>query len=538
MRRRQAVLVAAAVLAATVPVTASAVKAPVAVPRVGVFQSVHNDTSRPLRDLVRLPVVRRPGTIVQEPVRTPVEQGPFTYDPVLQKAEAAAVTPATTVRNFEGIGADYPGYTPNAVPPDTAGAAGRTQYVQWVNLSIAVFDKRTGKALVGPAPGNSVFAEFGGECEQRNDGDPIVNYDRFANRWVIQQFAVTNGNYECIAVSKTPDATGAYHRYAFKYTGMNDYPKTGVWRDGYYNTYNMFSGESGAKVCAMDRAKMLVGKAATQQCVQLPPQYTSLLPADNDGTRLAPAGSPMPLVALGPNSLRMWSFKVDWSRPSRSKLTGPVPVEVAAYRQACLTGATLRATCVPQPGTGVVGQLGVVGLDAMPDRPMFRLAYRRFGDGREAMVVTHTVDAMPSAAAALRWYELRKVGSGWRVHQEGTYTSDDGVSRWMGSAAMDKAGNIGIGYSVSSATTVFPGIRYTGRQARDPLGTLGGERSIVEGLGEQTTASIVSRWGDYSTMTIDPVDDCTFWYTTEYMNGVGVFAWSTKIAAFKFPSCR
>ena len=537
--RRQAVLLAALTLAAAVPMTTSnALKAPVPVPRVTVTTSVRHDTSRPLRDLVKTPLPAAPGRIVQEPVRTPVEQGPFTHDPVLQDAEAAAVTPATIVRNFEGLGAGFPGYAPQAVPPDTVGAVGRTQYVQWVNLSLAVFDKRTGEVVLGPASGRTVFAEFGGECEQRNDGDPVVNYDRFADRWVIQQFAITQGYYECVAVSKTSDATGEYHRYAFKYDAMNDYPKTGVWWDGYYNTYNMFSGESGAKVCAMDRAAMLAGRKATQQCVQLPSQYASLLPADNDGTRLAPAGSPMPLVALGPNSLRMWSFAVDWSRPSRTKLTGPVPVEVPAYRQACLSGNVLRATCVPQPGTGLVGQVGALGLDAMPDRPMFRLAYRRFGDGREAMVVTHTVDAMPLAAAALRWYELRRAGAGWRAHQAGTYASDDGVSRWMGSAAMDKMGNIAIGYSVSSATTVFPGIRITGRQAGDPAGTLGGERVVIDGLGEQTTAAIVSRWGDYSAMTVDPVDDCTFWYTTEYMDGIGVFAWSTRIAAFRFPTCR
>jgi hypothetical protein len=184
-----------------------------------------------------------------------------------------------------------------------------------------------------------------------------------------------------------------------------------------------------------------------------------------------------------------------------------------------------------------VGQVALVGLDVLSDRPMFRLAWRRFADGHDAIVVTHGVDALPTAAVGLRWYELRRTPtSRWSVRQQGTYVPD-GDSRWMGSAAMDKRGGIGIGYSVSGPTLTFPSIRVTGRAASDRLGQLAQETHVVDGFGEQVTASNVARWGDYSAMSVDPVDDCTLWYTTEYMATVGVFDWSTKVVAFRLPGC-
>jgi hypothetical protein len=195
------------------------------------------------------------------------------------------------------------------------------------------------------------------------------------------------------------------------------------------------------------------------------------------------------------------------------------------------------APCAPQPGSGVAGQFALLGLDVLSDRPLFRLAWRRFADGHDAMVVTHAVDEQPHAAVGLRWYELRRTRhAAWSVHQEGTY-SPDADSRWMSSAAMDKHGGIAVGYSVSGPTLTFPSIRVAGRLPSDPLGRLSAETSIAEGSGDQLTASNVARWGDYSAMSVDPVDDCTFWYTTEYMATTGLFSWSTRVAAVRLPGC-
>jgi hypothetical protein len=530
-------------LAASALVPAALRAAPELPVAMTVRSAVHHDTSRPLRDLVR-PIVTLPGTIRTEPAPTRRTPGsPDALDPVTQ---TAATLPArtTVVKNFAGLGVDFPGYSPSAIPPDTTGAAGRTQYVQWVNSEFVVLDKHSGKALLGPAMGRDFFRDFGGECERRNDGDPIVNYDRFANRWVVQQFAITSGNYECVAVSVGPDATGPYHRYAFEYRGMNDYPKAGVWSHSYVATYNMFDAESGTKVCAWDRLAMLAGKPAREVCFQLRSSDPLLLPADADGTRPPGMGDPVPLAGLGSTlegtpGLAMYSLRVDWKRPSAASLSPPDVIEVADFGAACLGydfGSRITSACIPQPGIAAAG-VGPLGLDALADRLMFRLAWRKFGNGREAMVATHSVDALPTAVAAVRWYEIDRprAGTAWRVAQQGSYAPDRD-SRWMGSIAMDKNGGIAVGYSVSGVAT-FPSIRLAGRTAKDPKGQLSREVTVANGFGSQTTASLLSRWGDYSTMQVDPVDDCTFWYTTEYMTEVGVFNWSTRVVAAKLPGC-
>lgn len=532
--------VAAAALLAGGALVIPAVEAtPVLPAGVTLTTAVRHDTSRPLRELVGASSVI-PGRVTFEPQRTPLAARPRVADPVQQKA-ATIPARARVVHNYIGLGVDFPGYSPNAIPPDTVGAAGRTQYMQWVNSQFLVIDKKTGAKLLGPSNGNKIWAEFGGECEKRNDGDPVINYDRFAHRWVLQQFAVTNGNYECVAISTTEDATGPYHRYAFKYVGFNDYPKAGVWSHSYVATYNMFSPEDGTKVCAWDRAAMLAGRTARQLCFQLGSGSPSLLPADADGTRPPGATQDVPLMGLttseGAGALTLYNLHVDWKKPTRSRLAAPVTVKTADYTIACLgydLQSRVTSACVPQPGPAAAG-VGPLGLDALSDRLMFRLAWRKFADGHEAMVATHSVDALP-VAAAVRWYELRKTGSGpWRVHQQGSYLPDLD-SRWMGSIAMDRLGGIAVGYSVSGAAT-FPSIRIAGRTAKDPAGQLSKETVIATGFGDQTTASLLARWGDYSAMSVDPVDDCTLWYTTEYMTQVGVFNWSTRIAAVRLPGC-
>ena len=439
-------------------------------------------------------------------------------------------TPApSALLNFDGLG-NGGGYTPNAAPPDTNGAIGATQYVQWVNEAFAVYSKTTGARLSGPTNGNQLFQALGAthQCAVTNDGDPVVQYDKANNRWVLTQFAVTNGTtkgfYECIAVSQTSDATGAYNVYAFKEPNFNDYPKVGVWADGYYATYNMFSGNTftGARLCAYDRAKMIAGQAATEQCFQLSSAFGGVLPADIDGQIAPPAGAPEYFVNFGSNSLNVWKMHTDWTTPANSTLTGPSTISVAAFSQACSGG-----TCIPQSGTTQL-------LDSLADRLMYRLAYRHFADGHEAMVLNHSVNPGTGPLSGVRWYELRITSNTPSLFQQGTYAIDSN-SRWMGSIAMDKVGNIAVGYSVSG-TSLSPGIRFATRAPGDAAGTLGAESSIIAGGGSQTAT--LSRWGDYSAITVDPVDDCTFWYTTEYLKTSGTFNWSTRIASFKLPTCQ
>ena len=462
------------------------------------------------------------GTPTPTPTPTP------TATPTPTPTATPTPTPSALL-NFDGLG-NGGGYTPNAAPPDTNGAIGATQYVQWVNEAFAVYNKTTGARIAGPTNGNQLFQSLGAShpCAVNNDGDPIVQYDKANNRWVLTQFSVTNGTtngfYQCIAVSQTSDATGAYNVYGFREPNFNDYPKFGVWADGYYGTYNMFAGNTftGARLCAYDRAKMLTGAAATEQCFQLSSSFGGVLPADLDGNIAPPAGSPEYFVNFGSNSLNVWKLHVDWTTPSSSSLTGPTTLSVAAFSEACSGG-----TCIPQSGT-------TQKLDSLADRLMYRLAYRHFADGHEAMVVNHSVNPGTGPLSGVRWYELRINGGTPSVFQQGTYAIDSN-SRWMGSIAMDKVGNIAVGYSVSG-TSLQPSIRFATRAPGDAAGTLGAETSIIAGTGSQTGS--LSRWGDYSAITVDPVDDCTFWYTTEYLKTSGSFNWSTRVASFRLPTCQ
>ncbi|HEY4886906.1 MAG TPA: pre-peptidase C-terminal domain-containing protein [Myxococcales bacterium] len=456
------------------------------------------------------------------------------FDPVAQLSAPALLIPATS-KNFDGVGNGFAGpsgtFTVNAAPPDTNGDVGPNHYVQTVNTDFAVFNK-SGTPVYGPVPINTLWSNFGGGCQTNNDGDPVVIYDPIADRWVISQFSVTGANgattpfLQCVAVSQTADPTGAYYRYSFPYTGFNDYPKMGVWPDGYYITFNMFNATGtaflGSKVCAYDRAKMLTGAPATQHCFDTSTAYGGLLPADLDGSRLPPTGAPNYVLALGAtaNTLAFWKFHVDWTTPSSSTFTGPTTLNTAAYSEACAGG-----TCIPQSGT-------TQKLDSLADRLMFRLAYRNFAD-HEALVVNHSITA--GSSTGVRWYEVRVAGGTPSIFQQGTYAPDASY-RWMGSIALDQAGNMGLGFSTSSSS-LHPEIRYTGRLAGDAPGQMTqGEGTIIAGLGSQTGSNL-ARWGDYSMMAVDPVDDCTFWFTTEYIPANGAFNWRTRIGSFKFPGC-
>ncbi len=487
-----------------------------------ISSAVKHDVSPALGHIPAVHPGRGPLEIPLRPIPPPASN---VTDPVRQTTVASTVA-ASLLLNFAGVGNGDYSYTVSAAPPDTNLAVGATQVVQWVNLSFAVFDK-TGNLLYGPAAGSTLWSGFGGGCQNNNSGDPIVQYDRAAGRWVMAQPVYTTPYLYCIAVSTSSDATGTWNRYAFSFsnTQFPDYPKIGIWSDGYYASFNMFQGGrtfSGAKVCAYDKSAMLAGASAAQVCFQLSKSYASLLPSDLDGSTAPPSGSPSYFVNYGANSLRLWQFHVDWGTPANSTFTGPTNVQgVAAFNAACGGGA-----CIPQPGT-------TQQLDSLADRLMYRLAYRNFGT-YESLVVNHSVNP-GNNTSAIRWYELRNPRTAPTVYQQGTYAPDSNY-RWMGSIAQDKMGNIAVGYSESNGTSLYPSIFYTGRVITDPLGILAGENRIFAGGGSQLRR--LSRWGDYSAMRIDPVDDCTFFYTTEYLKSSGTFNWSTRIASFKFASCQ
>ncbi|EIM01635.1 hypothetical protein [Rhodanobacter thiooxydans] len=501
-----------------------------AAPKVEVTPAVKHDTLRSLRGTMPRPedFSKSPRIHPLHPL-PPLAPGNQT-DGAVQHTITGAFAPALGA-GFEGVGQGFSGpqgtFSVNSAPPDTNGAVGATQYVQIVNTGFAVFDKASKAVTYGPVPSNTLWAGFGGPCEVDNDGDAVVVYDKAANRWVISQFAVSaTPYYQCVAVSATSDATGAYYRYAFSYGSVfPDYPKMGVWPDGYYETFNMFTSTfQGAKLCAYDRTAMLSGHAATQQCFQLSTSYGGVLPADLDGATAPPAGSPNYMLNFTSNSVNLWKFHVDWANSANTSLSGPLNIPVAAFATACRGGS-----CIPQYGTRQK-------LDSLGDRLMFRLAYRNFGT-HESLVVNHSVQVGTSRKnpyTGVRWYEIRSPGTTPVVYQQSTFSPDTSF-RWMGSVAMDKQGNMALGYSVSSSA-LHPAIRYTGRLASDPLNTLEAENSIIAGLGSQSGNNL-SRWGDYSAMTVDPVDDCTFWYTTEYLKNTGSFNWNTRIASFKFPGC-
>ena len=475
------------------------------------------------------------GPSVSQPLRNLPDHGWSKWDPDMYEKHSArplpdtnADAPDTVIQGaadpaapsvgsvFEGI---YIGETTGLswIPPDTVGAVGPNHYVQAVNDGLGVFDKSTG-AMLKLVPVNALWAGFGGGCEANNDGDPTVNYDVLADRWIVAQFSVSTTPYlQCVAVSASGDPMGSYYRYSFEHSEFPDYPKLSVWPDAYYETFNMFTSRFvGGKVCAYDRAAMLAGSAATEQCFHLSSSYGGLLVSHTTSAAHAPAaGTPAYVLNLSSSALNEWRFHVDFASSANTTFTGPTSIAVAGF--------TRPKKGPQQPDTRQ-------RLDTLADRLMYRLAYRNFGD-HESLVVNHSVAV--GQGLGVRWYELRGNGASLAVYQQGTY-APDGTSRWMGSAAMDKMGNIALGYSASSST-VYPSIRYSGRLATDPLGTLQAETIMRVGTGSQTNAN---RWGDYSSMSVDPTDDCTLFYTNEYLPVTSARGWHTSIGFFKFPNCQ
>ncbi len=519
------------------PTTPESVAAGVRALRPTVSSAARHDLSPPLREMAPLPPAQN--AEVQPFFALPKAEKSELMGPqemgVAENPDRLAGLSTTSVPGplitFEGIN-----NVNGVLPPDPTGDVGPNHFVQMVNLSFAVFDKQ-GNTLYGPANTNTVWSGFGGVCQTLNDGDPIVLYDQMADRWMISQFALDfpDNFHECIAISQTPDPTGAWYRYDFKISSakMNDYPHFGIWPDAYYMGVNQFDGTTfswqGQGVVAFEREQMLQGLPARMVYFDLygvSDLLGGMLPADWDGMSTPPNGAPNPFVMIDDDDwdesypvdqLEVWEFHVDWNNVAASSFTGPLLLPTQSPFSANVAN-------IPQPGTGV-------RLDAIADRLMHRLQYRNFGT-HQSLVVNHTVAV--GGQAGIRWYELRDTGGGWQIYQEGTY-APDANQRWMGSMAMDGSGNIALGYSISSSS-LYPSIRYTARTAGDALGALSAnEQEIKAGTGSQTHSA--ARWGDYSQMSVDPIDECTFWYTTEYLATTSSAAWRTHVGAFRLPEC-
>lgn len=443
-------------------------------------------------------------------------------DSVLQKENGPLVS-ATLGVDFDGIPAQ------NYAPSDSNLAVGPNHIVETVNVRLAIYNK-SGTLLSGPTNFTTFFAPLGGNCAG-GASDPIVNYDRLADRWVISDIGYTGSApfMECVGVSKTNDPTGAYFLYGYSFgSNLNDYPKLSVWptasNAAYLATYNIFGGLGfmGADLCGFDRTKMLVGTpSAAQLCKMTPNTEGGYLPSDMDGPTAPTDGTPGVFISwqnTNPGQLYLRKLTLNFAGGTAT-LSAPTTISVANFVQAC-------GSCVPQTGTTQT-------LDTLSDRVMYRFAVRHFADHDRA-VVNHAVQTGTGSQVAVRWYELYDPAGAVTVNQQGTFAPDT-TYRWMASIAEDKNGDIGVGYSASSSS-IHPGIRFTGRVPTDASGTMESEASILVGTGSQSGNNL-ARWGDYTAMQVDPSDDCTFWYVDQYEKVTGSFNWNTNIGSFAFTGC-
>jgi hypothetical protein len=502
----------------------------------------------------------------------------------------------TIVANFVGLGADFVGPQGNTVlrnPSDNSLAVGPNHVFQIVNSRTAIFTKE-GKPLYGPVETSNVFKGFGGACETHNNGDAVVRYDQLADRWLIvmpiftrlprradepaapragEPAAVSqrgqpgqpgsatelyqpphadptqlpeqagprtrpsgsrppsdSGSYAmCYAVSTGPNPLGSYYRYEFVRPLFPDYPRPAIWPDGYYVPTSTGDAVIQKHACVADRVRMLKGEDATEQCVIID-DVNFLNNADLDGKQLPPKGSPNVMLAAGGTQLRKvleddgiyaWKYYVDWEDPSKTRVVGPEKIQVAPYHYLCDGQLT---NCVPQPGTGR-------RLDAQGDKLMSRVVYRRIGN-QESIVASHSINTS-RGGGGVRWYEFRlDRNRNVKLYQQGTFAPDSNF-RWLGSAAMDGNGNIGIGYSFGGAS-IFTGQRFTGRTPSDPKGVMS-LREAVLATGEAAQENTL-RWEDYTATAIDPTDDCTIWYVGDYLLK-GSTRYSSRIGAFRLPGC-
>ena len=484
-----------------------------------------------------------------DPLSNLIEWPETPFDPLLEREqilreEERTFTPLEE-RTFNSPDLNFGGIPfQGGTPPDTVGEVGSNDYIQMTNASVVQIYDKSGVLQAGPFALDALWT-LGGACANGR-GDPIVLYDHLADRWLMSEFA-TVGNHLCVYISMSSDPiAGGWFNYDFTTPNFPDYPKYAVWPDAYYVSSNE-SGPSAAY--ALDRTNMLAGLVAAAPVRRTAPDlagfgFQALIPSDLDGPP-PPVGSPNFFMRhrddevhnAGSNNpaqdfLEIWEFSVDFVTPANSTFTQVANIPVAEF-DSDLCGL-VSFFCFPQPGTATT-------LDPLREVIMWRLQYRNFGT-HETLVGNFVTDVTGADQGGIRWFELRRTPPGvgaWALFQEGTQ-SPDTDNRWMGSIAMDKACGMALGYSVSSAVT-FPSIRYAGRLAGDPLGTMPqGEVPVVDGLFSQTG---VTRWGDYSSMNVDPIDDCTFWYTNEYVgdgenNGFGgTGRWTTQITRFTLPNC-
>ncbi|HKW45250.1 MAG TPA: hypothetical protein VJN22_06285 [Candidatus Eremiobacteraceae bacterium] len=506
------------------------------------------DVSRPLRSLPRS-IGTTPFSQFGVEIRPENDEGPFVRpvnifrDPVVQRF-AGNDSSDRLLLTFEGLSNSQNPF--QVVPPDSDGTIGKNNYVEIVNLVFGDYD-RQGHLLAGPTQLGTLWTGFPiSDCTD-NSGDPVALYDRKNDRWVLTQFTTRGPNYyNCVAVSQTGDPAGSYYRYAFS-AGPNfpDYPKYGDWSDSYLLTSRDFgnNGSYGISVYGLEKKKMVLGDPNARSVhffldsskVPIATIGDGLLPADVDG-KLPADGAPAPVVGtqniLGPygatsDALNIYNLTVNWPHGT-SSLSALIQLPVATFNSTFPCGASGRA-CIPQPNT--TAKVDFLGYR---QRPTWRLAFRK-RTGYDVMVTNQSVQVSPGVAG-VRWYEIRRTHNVYSLFQQGTYAPSDNVDRWMGSAAMDKFGNIALGYSVSDATSTFPGIRYTGRKPTDPPGMMTLREKVMKaGTGSQTTS--FNRWGDYSSLNIDPLDDCTFWYVNEYYQTTSIEGWQTRIGSFKLKGC-
>ena len=523
-------------------------------PKSTIRRAVSFGISLPLRELVKLPQPVGHGIREDEPYSQGIPANDFgrAVDPVEQSAAGATANYSLGL-NVPGIGNGFPGFFVPVDPPDTNIAVGDTQIVEWVNVDYAVFDKATGLPLTLAVPGNTLWSG-NPDCGSANDGDPTVQWDAVAHRWLMNQNTYyLNPNYACIAVSTSPDAMGSYYLYEFSLGNeFAHYSHWGVWPTGYFVTMLVPDSNWHSEVCAYNRGKMLVGDSSTEQiCIQLPNDgdNSNLLPADVDSPTPPPAGedeffiggvnavdnSHLSLYSMHINNQNDWSQGATFTGEGNSQL-----IAVAPYTSAC----AYPVACVPQLDTNFYYSLQAQGGLVMyrfvywEDKPSIAVSPATPGQLPAQHWFTNQTVLASGGNGAVRWYEftapIKKVPvTSLTVFQQGTFAPDSNW-RWMASMARDKVGDILVGYSVSSAR-MYPGIAIAGRRGNDPLGTLENEVTVVNGTGSQL--DLTSRWGDYSSMRIDE-DGCTFWYTQEYYKVTTDTDWSTRIVSAKFPNCQ
>ncbi|MGI8641961.1 MAG: FG-GAP-like repeat-containing protein [Pyrinomonadaceae bacterium] len=482
----------------------------------------------------------------KEPFRKQIESASHDIDSAMANFSAAPM-PASSL-SFDGVSSreNAAAYGFRIVPPDPNGDVGLNHYVQSVNALTRIFDK-SGNPLTPSFKLSSIFSALGTPCSRRNDGDPIVLYDALTDRWLLSQYCNNVPPFrQLIAVSQTGDPTGSYYLYEFVMPNikLNDYPKLGVWTDGFYMSADEFIGGdyAGTGVFAFDKKKMLVGdKTAGYVYFDLASPSTirlgGLLPSDFDGLTPPPPNAPNIFVGYtateygdAQDALRLFNFHADFVNPQNSTFTehATSPISVAPFDPTSPDGR--NDVDEPPPGEK---------LDSQSDRLMYRAAYRNFGT-HESLVVNQTVRVSPVGQvyrAGVRVYELRNANAGFAVHEQATIGNGT-TNRWMGSAAQDFQGNLAVGYSFSSEQKV-PSILYSGKLEGEPRGTFRTEETLIAGTGVQT--GFGSRWGDYTAMNIDPSDDCTFWLTNQYYTAESQaenpFGWLTRIGKFKFAEC-